>query len=166
MAFTHTGSKLNEAYKKQYHDNIRQTAYEVALEHQKETMVYTSNEVDILYEPEPEVEPLPEYISEPSTEPTTEIVQQSDNSMELVGYFELTAYTHTGNPMANGQMPYCGAVACNSIPLGTTIYIEGYGTYVVCDTGGMGGGVIDIFMDSYDECINFGRQGANIYIVR
>lgn len=26
---------------------------------------------------------------------------------------ELTAYTHTGNPMANGEYPYVGAVASN-----------------------------------------------------
>ena len=84
----------------------------------------------------------------------------------FIGTYQLTAYTHTGNPMANGQMPYVGAVACNSLPLGTVIYIEGYGNFVVCDRGGMGGGIIDIFMNTYEECIQFGRRSANIYIVQ
>ena len=38
----------------------------------------------------------------------------------------------------------------------------GIGTYVikdVCPTSG----VIDIYMNSYDECIQFGRQTANVY---
>ena len=44
------------------------------------------------------------------------------------------------------------------------IYIEGYGDYYVHDRGGMASNVIDIFMGSYSECIQFGRRSANIYI--
>ena len=65
---------------------------------------------------------------------------------------ELTAYTHTGGIMANGEYPHVGAVASNDYPLGTVIYI--YGLY----------GVIDIFMDSYDEAIQFGRQYTTVYV--
>lgn len=101
----------------------------------------------------------------PEPIPVAPATSTDAEGMTYVGYYQLTAYTHTGNPMANGQMPYIGAVACNSIPLGTVIYVEGYGTYTVCDTGGMGGSVVDIFMDTYDECIQFGRRGANVYIV-
>lgn len=77
---------------------------------------------------------------------------------------ELTGYTHTGSPMANGQYPYVGAVASNDYPLGTTVYIYGQ-PYVVADRMADGiYGVIDIFMDSYDEAIEFGRQNAIVYI--
>lgn len=83
-----------------------------------------------------------------------------------VGTYELTAYTWTGDPCANGQYPTSGyTVACNSLPLGTRVYIEGIGERVVEDTGGMGGGVVDIYMDSYDSCIQFGRQSANVYVI-
>ena len=88
------------------------------------------------------------------------------SSMTYLGEYQLTAYTWTGNRMANGQYPYVGACACNSIPLGTTIYIEGYGTYVVCDRGGMGSNVVDIYMDTESECVQFGRKyGAQVYKV-
>ena len=81
------------------------------------------------------------------------------------GTYELTAYTWTGNPMSNGEYPYEGAVASNKIPIGTVINIEGYGQFVVKDTGGMSNNVIDIYMDTYDECIQFGRQTAYVTVV-
>ena len=83
-----------------------------------------------------------------------------------IGVYELTAYEWTGNPCANGNYPSCDyTVACNSLPLGTRIYIEGYGEYVVEDTGGMAGNVIDIYMGDVSTCLQFGRQTAQVYIV-
>ena len=92
-------------------------------------------------------------------------VQYNDQS--YYGYFELTAYTWTGNPCADGVYPSSGyTCACNDPGLWHHwIYIEGYGTLYVHDTGGMASNVIDIYMDSYDACIQFGRRTANIYIV-
>lgn len=87
-------------------------------------------------------------------------------SRTFLGSYELTAYEWTGNPCANGNYPSCGyTVACNSLALGTRIYIEGYGEYVVEDRGGMADNVIDIYMGDYDTCIQFGRQTANVYLV-
>lgn len=84
----------------------------------------------------------------------------------LLGTYELTAYEWTGNPCSNGNYPTEGyTVACNSLPLGTRIYIEGYGEYVVEDRGGMAGNVIDIYMGDYDSCIQFGRRSASIYLL-
>lgn len=84
----------------------------------------------------------------------------------LLGIYELTAYEWTGNPCSNGNYPTEGyTVACNSLPLGTRIYIEGYGEYTVEDRGGMAGNVIDIYMGDYDSCIQFGRRSALIYLL-
>lgn len=80
-----------------------------------------------------------------------------------IGYFELTAYEWTGEPMANGEYPYYGACASNYFPLGTTLYIEGYGTFVVKDRGGMANNVIDIYLGDPAECIEFGRRTAEVY---
>lgn len=80
------------------------------------------------------------------------------------GSFSITAYTWTGSPMANGEYPYVGCAASSDFPIGTTIYIENIGTYVIkdiCPTSG----VIDLYMDTYDECINFGRRTANVYVI-
>ena len=93
--------------------------------------------------------------------------EQVSNSGSYYGCLELTAYTWTGNPCADGVYPSSGyTVACNNSDLWHHwIYIEGYGNYYVHDTGGMGYGVIDIYMDSYDSCIQFGRRSANIYVI-
>ena len=93
--------------------------------------------------------------------------ESSDDSSTYYGTFQLTAYTWTGNPCADGAYPSSGyTVACNDPGLWHKwIYIEGYGNYYVHDTGGMGGGVIDVYMDSYDACIQFGRRSANIYVL-
>ena len=77
---------------------------------------------------------------------------------------KLTAYTYTGSAMANGEYPYVGAVASNDYPLGTIVYINGE-PYTVADRMADGlHGVIDIFMDSYDEAVNFGRQYTTVYV--
>lgn len=83
-----------------------------------------------------------------------------------LGCYELTAYPWTGDPCANGNYPTLGyTVACNSLALGTRIYIEGYGEYVVEDRGGMAGNVIDVYMGDYESCIQFGRRSANVYLI-
>lgn len=102
-------------------------------------------------------------------EEMTEIIVEEEDSapgeMTYLGFYELTAYEWTGNTCANGNYPTTGyTVASNTIPLGTRIYIEGYGYYTVEDTGGMAGNVIDIYLGDADACIQFGRQGANVYI--
>lgn len=119
--------------------------------HEREAMIQEQQEE------EPQVEYVPAVPA-----PTA----SGGDAMTYAGCYELTAYIATGNPCASGVYPTVGrTVACNSIPLGTTVYIEGYGTYVVEDTGGMGGGVIDVFVGSYDEAIQFGRRSAEVYIV-
>lgn len=75
---------------------------------------------------------------------------------------EATAYTHTGNPTASGEWPYVGGVAFNYAPLGSRIMIDGI-WYVVNDRSGASG-IVDIFMDTYDECIAFGRQYKEVWI--
>lgn len=107
--------------------------------------------------------------AEPTTErktiaqtTTTEVYEEDyyDYHGDYIGRFTLTAYEWTGERMANGEYPYYGAVACNSLPLGTVIYIEGYGTFVVKDRGGpsMGNNIIDIYLGDPDACIEFGRK--------
>ena len=83
-----------------------------------------------------------------------------------IGTYELTAYIATGNPCASGVYPTVNhTVACNSLPMGTKIYIEGLGEFVVEDTGGMSGGVIDIFVPDYGAAVQFGRRSADVYIL-
>lgn len=77
----------------------------------------------------------------------------------------VSAYTG-GGITATGIAPYEGIVASDDLPFGTVVHINGQ-PYVVADR--FGGGFqnfIDIYMDSYEEAINFGRQYISVYIER
>ncbi len=84
-----------------------------------------------------------------------------------------TAYCDKGKT-ATSISSKVGVVAVDPrvIPLGTRLYIEatdGSWSYGVClagDTGGLiKGNRVDLFYDSYDECIQFGRRSCNIYVL-
>jgi resuscitation-promoting factor RpfB len=78
---------------------------------------------------------------------------------------EATAYTWTGNKTATGTWPSRGTVAVDPevIPLGTKLHIEGYGEAIAADTGGdIKGNRVDLYMESEDECWEFGRQQVEV----
>ncbi len=81
---------------------------------------------------------------------------------------QATAYTATGNRTATGTWPSEGTIAVDPsvIPLGTTVYIPGYGYATAEDTGGaIKGKIVDVYFDTKSECINWGRKNLTIYIV-
>lgn len=81
---------------------------------------------------------------------------------------EATAYIATGNPTATGIMPYWGVIAVDPrvIPLGTKVYIPNYGVALAADTGGaVKGNIIDLFMHTYGQAINWGRRDVDVYIL-
>ena len=52
------------------------------------------------------------------------------------------------------------------IPLGTRLYIPGYGVAVAADTGGMiEGDMIDLCMEDYGSAIEFGRRDVKVYVL-
>lgn len=58
------------------------------------------------------------------------------------------------------------AVDPNVIPLGSKVFIPGYGYAIAADTGGVIlGNKIDLFMNSKEECIAFGRQTVTVHII-
>ena len=93
-------------------------------------------------------------------------------SLRMIG----TAYTAgigvVNNTTATGTQVRVGVVAVDKrvIPLGTKLFIEAangsyiYGTAVAEDTG-VRGNVIDLYMNSYADCVNFGRRDVNVYIL-
>lgn len=54
------------------------------------------------------------------------------------------------------------------IPLGTKVYVEGYGYAIAEDVGGaVNGNIIDVFLSSRSSCINWGRKrGLKVYILK
>ena len=83
--------------------------------------------------------------------------------------FTATAYTWTGYRTATGTWPSRGTVAVDPrvIPTGTKLWVEGYGEAVAADTGGaIIGNRIDLYMDSKDECLQWGRRKVEVQIRR
>lgn len=79
-----------------------------------------------------------------------------------------SAYTYTGRNTACGVSPSYGVVAVDPkvIPLGTRLYIEGYGFATALDTGGaIRGNRIDVFLESYGAARNWGVKRVRTYIV-
>jgi uncharacterized protein YabE (DUF348 family)/3D (Asp-Asp-Asp) domain-containing protein len=72
-----------------------------------------------------------------------------------------------GYTTATGGRAQYGVVAVDPrvIPLGTKLYIEGYGEAVAGDTGGaIKGNRIDLCYNSNSECVEFGRQDVVVHI--
>ena len=59
------------------------------------------------------------------------------------------------------------AVDPNVIPYGSKIYVPGYGWGTALDTGGaIKGNVIDIWMPTYNQCIQWGVRDLTIKVVK
>ena len=106
--------------------------------------------------------------------PPTALVQEGDTRTYYASY-SCTAYEATGSACADGVYPCEGVTVASNDPnlWHKVIEISGTGTdwdglYYVHDRGSMavmGTTTIDIFIDSYSECKEFGRRTADIYIV-
>ena len=69
---------------------------------------------------------------------------------------------------ATGALVKKGIVAVDPtvIPLGSKLYIPGYGDAVAGDVGsGIRGSKIDIAFDTHEEALSFGRQTIIVYLV-
>ena len=109
-------------------------------------------------------------------------VQTPENVIEtergLVPYtqmygMEATAYLPTdGSPeglTAMGIPATYGVVAVDPdvIPLGSRVYIPGYGEAIAADTGGaIYGYRIDLCMESYGEAMDFGRRNVTVFVLK
>lgn len=99
-------------------------------------------------------------------------VSRSYNRVKEVITMEATAYlptdgggdgiTATGIPARHGVV----AVDPNVIPLGTRVYIPGYGEAIAADTGGdIVGNRIDVVLEDYGSAMQFGRRTVDVYIL-
>jgi 3D (Asp-Asp-Asp) domain-containing protein len=115
-----------------------------------------------------------------------EEVVESDPEIQSLGEFTLTAYCpcvrccgvwseqHSSKKgtgyiqkTASGTIPIAGktiATDTNIIPFGTTVIINGH-EYIAEDRGGaIKGNRIDVFFDSHEEALAFGRQKSEVFI--
>lgn len=121
------------------------------------------------------VEPVKAIVKIGTNEETTPAVVAAGTLPNGVKYkkmfmAETTAYTSApGAKTASGKIAKVGLVAVDPkvIPLGTRLYIEGYGFAVAADTGGaVKGNIIDVYFNTNAECIKWGRRDVKAYILQ
>lgn len=88
-------------------------------------------------------------------------------SMETTAYSDVPGDRWYGKT-ASGMPTFVGMVAVDPrvIPLGTKLYVEGYGVAHAGDTGGaIKGNIIDLFMLNRTQTRAHGRRQRNVYIL-
>lgn len=93
----------------------------------------------------------------------------------IVEEYVITAYCHcvkccgkSDGITASGVKAIEGITIATdkSIPFGTKVYIDGVGERIVQDRGGaIKGNRIDLYFDSHQEALNFGRQTKKVTII-
>lgn len=106
-------------------------------------------------------DPAPKYARARFTQPAPTPVSggaSSWNAANMPGgnarTFYITGYTATGNRTSTGTWPHWGTVAVDrqTIPLGSTVYIQGLGIFHAEDTGGgVIGNHVDVYVNSAAE---------------
>lgn len=116
-----------------------------------------------------EMQPLIRHVG---TKETVEINTGTVSKFKEVFTMVATAYLPTdGNGEGitkMGTLARYGVVAVdpNVIPLGTRVFIPGYGVAIAEDTGGdILGNRIDLCMEDYNACMIFGRRTVPVYIL-
>ncbi len=137
--------------------------------------VYVGGKVASIMESEPVVvkEPVNKIIEKGTKEPEPVVptIQTSAGNFAIAKEFSMraTAYTATGNRTASGMMAAVGVVAVDPkvIPLGSKLYIEGYGYAIAGDTGGaIKNNRIDLYFNTERECVNYGvKNNVKVYVL-
>ena len=115
----------------------------------------------------------PEFIDEVQEVNNVNYSYDDSSQYASVMAMEATAYLPTdgngagitamGIPATHGV----AAVDPSVIPLGSRIYVPGYGEAIAADTGGaIYGYKIDLCMESYEEAMNFGRRTITVYVLK
>jgi len=99
--------------------------------------------------------------------PEGEIPYVQMMSMEATAYLPTDGggegLTAMGIPATYGIV----AVDPDIIPLGTRVYIPGYGEALAADTGGaIYGYKIDLCMEDYYQAMDFGRRTINVFVLK
>ncbi|MEK5105875.1 LysM peptidoglycan-binding domain-containing protein [Cytobacillus sp. FSL K6-0129] len=115
-----------------------------------------------------------ETVDAPKEEKNTNNTPSEEGAKEIT--MEATAYTAscegcsgvtaTGINLKENPDAKVISVDPNVIPLGTKVYVEGYGEAIAGDTGGaIKGNKIDIFIPNKEDAINYGRQSVKVTIL-
>lgn len=111
-------------------------------------------------------------LNKPIVDNSTDIATGTIGNVVKTLTMESTAYYGHGTtalglkPVRNPNGLSTIAVDPNVIPLGTKVYVSGYGLAIAADTGGaIKGNIIDVFLNSYEECYSWGRRQVTVQIL-
>ncbi len=87
-------------------------------------------------------------------------------TMESTAYYGHGITASGLKPVRNPDGISTIAVDPNVIPLGTKVYVSGYGLAIAADTGGaIKGNIIDVFLNTHEECMSWGRRQVTVQIL-
>ena len=87
-------------------------------------------------------------------------------TMESTAYYGHSITASGLKPVRNPNGVSTIAVDPNVIPLGTKVYVSGYGVAIAADTGGaIKGNIIDVFLNTHEECMSWGRRQVTVQIL-
>ncbi|MGL4451329.1 MAG: 3D domain-containing protein [Sarcina sp.] len=86
--------------------------------------------------------------------------------MQSTAYYQGSVTATGTTPRRNPGGLSTVAVDPRVIPLGSKLYIEGYGYAIAEDTGGaIKGNIVDVFLNTAQECRNWGRRSIKVTVV-
>jgi 3D (Asp-Asp-Asp) domain-containing protein len=125
------------------------------------------NTVDVTKNIEPTKETEPVAKATPTPAPSEAEQEITVSATAYTAYCEgCSGTTAYGIDLRSNPDQKVIAVDPSVIPLGTKVWVEGYGEAIAGDTGGaIKGHKIDLFMPSYDNAIAWGRQTVKLKIL-
>ena len=111
-------------------------------------------------------------LNKPTVDNNSSILNNISGNVVKTLTMQSTAYYGHGTtalglkPVRNPNGISTIAVDPSIIPLGSKVYVSGYGLAIATDTGGaIKGNIIDVFLNSYEECMSWGRRQVTVYIL-
>lgn len=143
---------------------------------EREALRAKSEPVAAKEESKPQSKESKPQVEESTTSKSEEATPKEEKSEGKTISVEATAYTakcdgcsgvtYTGVDLNKDPNAKVIAVDPNVIPLGTEVYVEGYGNAIAADIGGaIKGDRIDIHVPSKQEAYNWGRRTVNVTIL-
>lgn len=124
------------------------------------------------------VEPAVDEIIGVGTREAARVLQTPTGTYHYIDVIDMVATAYYPGPESTGEWAdgytYTGLLAGRGvvavdpkvIPLGTRLYVPGYGEAIAADIGGaIKGNRIDLGFATYEEAIQYGRKSVKVYIL-
>lgn len=159
-------------------NGLKRTTYAVTTENGTEIKRDVLSEV-IIAEPKAQVIAVGTSQAKKASGGTKTVTTNAGKNLSYSKKLTVTATAYTAAPgkkTASGRVAQYGVIAVDPkvIPLGTRLYVEStddgkswqYGYCIAGDTGGaVKGNKIDLYYDTRNQCLQFGRRSAIVYVL-